>query len=41
MEVTISVDFNAYWGLTKFGCENIMSQNTIVELIGLIERLTF
>ena len=26
---------------TKLGCENIMSQNTIVQLIRLIERLTF
>ena len=26
---------------TKLGYENIMSQNTIVQLIGLIERLTF
>ena len=26
---------------TKLGCENIMSQNTIVQRIGLIERLTF
>ena len=26
---------------TKLGCENIMSQNTIVQLVGLIERLTF
>ena len=26
---------------TKMGCENIMSQNTIVQLKGLIERLTF
>ena len=25
----------------KLGCENIMSQNTIVQRIGLIERLTF
>ena len=24
----------------KLGCENIMSQNTIVQRIGLIERLT-
>ena len=26
---------------TKLGCENIMSQNTIVQQIGLIERLRF
>ena len=26
---------------TKMGCENIMSQNTIVQQIGLIERLRF
>ena len=25
----------------KLGCENIISQNTIVQRIGLIERLTF
>ena len=25
----------------KLGCENIMSQNTIVQRIGLIESLTF
>ena len=25
----------------KLGCENIMSQSTIVQQIGLIERLTF
>ena len=25
----------------KLGCENIMSQNTIVQQIGLIESLTF
>ena len=26
---------------TKLGCENITSQNTIAQLIGLVERLTF
>ena len=41
-----SVDFFCLLGRDqqiemKLGCENIMSQNTIVQRIELIERLTF